>query len=202
MFKYFIAVVIAMSLTLNQFNFFSVNKPSEKLITMAINAWRYEKHLNPTLKPIVTIIDYSQPSNVRRLFVIDITTGKILYSEFVAHGINSGSGAYAKSFSNTINSKKSNIGVLITGETYIGKHGLSLRLHGKEPGFNTNAYTRSIVIHGSKYVNKNYVGHSWGCPALDQAISSKIIDLIKNNSLIFAYYPDSIWLHTSKYLGN
>lgn len=41
-------------------------------------------------KPILTIIDYSKPSTMRRLFVIDVKRHKLLYHTWVSHGRNSG----------------------------------------------------------------------------------------------------------------
>ncbi len=78
---------------------------------------------------ILTIIDYSKPSNSRRFFVIDISERKILYKSLVAHGRNSGM-RYASSFSNNKSSYKSSIGFFLTDKTYYGKHGFSLRLDG------------------------------------------------------------------------
>jgi hypothetical protein len=198
MIKQLLSVVALSAFFLSSFN----PGPSPDVLALAKKAYIIEKKKNPSLKPIITIIDYSKPSNQKRFFVIDLINNRILYSEYVAHGINSGSGIYANSFSNTPNSKKTSIGIMITGATYIGKNGLSLKLYGKEPGINDNVYKRFVVIHGARYVSNSNVGHSWGCPALNLNVSSDIINLIKNNSLVFSYYPDKNWLGTSKYLGN
>lgn len=113
----------------------------------------------------------------------------------------------ATSFSNTPGSLKSSIGVFLTEETYDGKNGYSLRLRGLERGVNDNAYDRDIVIHGAPYVNpdmiKKYgqVGRSWGCPAVSKAIYKPLINTIKNDSVVFAYYPDQNWLSNSKFLS-
>ena len=45
------------------------------------------KLLNPT---IVTIADYSQSSNKKRLYVIDLKNKKLLFNTYVAHGRNTG----------------------------------------------------------------------------------------------------------------
>ena len=63
------------------------------------------------------------------------------------------------------------LGVFVTESTYNGHNGFSLRLKGLERGFNTNAYSRSIVMHGAWYVNeglKSGIGRSSGAALLSQ----------------------------------
>ena len=48
---------------------------------------------------IITIIDFSQPSNKKRLYVVDLDNKQVLFNTLVAHGRKSG-GLWAKSFSN------------------------------------------------------------------------------------------------------
>lgn len=157
-------------------------------------------------KQLLTVIDYSKPSSARRLWVFDLKRGHILFNTWVSHGKNSG-GINAQSFSNVPGSLKSSIGVFVTDTNpYLGGNGYSLRLKGLEQGVNDNAYQRDIVIHGAWYVNadtiRRYgaVGRSWGCPAVSNNMAKSIIDTIKQNTLIFAYYPDKKWLTHSKFL--
>lgn len=144
---------------------------------------------------ILTIIDYSKPSSEKRFFVIDIQNKTLLHSTFVAHGKNSGENM-AVSFSNEQNSLQSSIGFFITGETYTGENGYSMKLDGLEKGINDNARSREIVIHGADYVSEDYItkygrlGRSWGCPALPREVSKEIIDLISNGSCLFIYSKD------------
>ena len=104
-------------------------------------------------------------------------------------------------------SKQSNLGLLKTAETYQGKHGYSLRLDGLEAGYNDNARARAIVVHGASYATQSFVdahgrlGRSWGCPAVDSAISRRLIDTIKGGSLLFGYFPDTDWEDGSRYLN-
>jgi L,D-transpeptidase catalytic domain len=110
-------------------------------------------------------------------------------------------------FSNDAETNRSSLGLYRTGETYIGKHGYSLRLDGLEPGFNDRARERGIVMHAADYVNaatakaQGYLGRSLGCPALRPEITKSVIDAVKGGGLLFAYYPDQHWLKTSKYLS-
>src|SRR5690606_9220242 len=98
----------------------------------------------------------SRLSRERRLWVLDVAIGRVLAHELVAHGRNSG-GDRAESFSNREGSYQSSIGTFVTGATYVGKHGRSLRLVGLDGGLNDNAMARAIVMHGADYVNEGIV---------------------------------------------
>jgi|GEM_PF-323522 hypothetical protein len=157
-------------------------------------------------KELLTVIDYSKPSTEKRLWVFDLKHGRTLFHTWVSHGKNTGD-TIAKSFSNKPGSLKSSIGVFVTEYVpYMGGNGYSLRMRGMEPGINDKAYERDIVFHGAWYVNsdtiKRYgkVGRSWGCPAVDDKTAQALIDTIKENTVVFAYYPDRNWLAHSQYL--
>ncbi len=144
---------------------------------------------------VLSIIDFSKPSASKRLFVIDMKNGKLLFNTYVAHGRNSGR-EMAKEFSNDAESNKSSLGFFLTGDTYLGKHGFSLRLLGEEKGINDNANSRAIVMHSAAYVSEEairmqgFAGRSLGCPALPEALNKPIIEKIKNGSCLFLYSPD------------
>jgi hypothetical protein len=160
--------------------------------------------LNPST---LTVIDYSRPSTARRLWVFDLHTQALLYEELVAHGKESGDNM-ARRFSNELDSHQSSLGLFLTEDAYVGRNGYSLRLRGLDEGFNDRAYERAIVMHGAPYVNDEVartlgrLGRSWGCPALREGIARAVIDRVKGSGLLFAYYPDSAWLKSSKYLND
>lgn len=155
---------------------------------------------------LLSILDFSLPSGKKRLFVIDMVSGELVFNTYAAHGRNSGK-SIAERFSNTPNSFQSSLGFYITGETYMGKHGNSLRLLGEERGFNDNALARGIVIHGADYVDEaivnaqGYIGRSQGCPALPGNISGKVIEKIKDGSCLFLYSPDKYYASHSSLLN-
>jgi hypothetical protein len=155
---------------------------------------------------IISIIDFSQPSSKKRLFVIDLDACRVLFNTYVAHGVNSGK-AYADQFSNKPDSYMSSLGFYETQNTYLGGNGYSLRLDGLEKGFNDNAGKRDIVIHGAGYVDESliksqgYIGRSWGCPALPEKLHKSIIDKIKDGTCLFIYSPDSNYLQKSKIIN-
>ena len=154
----------------------------------------------------LTVIDYSKPSAEKRLWVFDLRSHALLYEELVAHGKGSGDN-FARAFSNNPESHQSSLGLFETRDTYSGKNGYSLRLKGLDAGFNDRALERAIVMHGAPYVSEQAVkslgrlGRSWGCPALRPAVAHEVIDRIRGNGLLFAYYPDQKWLASSKFLG-
>ena len=145
-------------------------------------------------KDILTLVDFSLSSNVKRLWVIDLDTNTILYHSLVAHGRNTGE-EYANSFSNSNSSYKSSLGFYLTGEVYNGKHGMSLKLDGLEKGINDNARERGVVIHSANYVSNSFIksnkrlGRSQGCPAIPEELLKDIVNTIKNKSCLFIYHP-------------
>ena len=154
----------------------------------------------------LTVIDYSQPSTEKRLWVYDLATRELLYKERVAHGQGSGANVPTK-FSNDNDSHQTSLGLFVTETTYVGRNGYSLRLDGLDTGVNDRARERAIVMHGAPYVSDAFVkatgrlGRSWGCPAVSERVARELIDRVKGGGLVFAYYPDAGWLKTSKYLG-
>jgi len=154
----------------------------------------------------LTVIDFSRRSTEKRMWVYDLRSRTLLFDELVAHGRGSGQ-ALATVFSNDAESNRSSLGLYRTGETYIGKHGYSLRLDGLEAGFNDHARERGIVMHTADYVNaatakaQGYLGRSLGCPALRPEVTKSVIDAVKGGGLLFAYYPNQRWLKSSKYLS-
>jgi hypothetical protein len=154
----------------------------------------------------LTVIDYSKPSSEKRLWVFDLKSRELIYEELVAHGQGSGANM-ATQFSNEDESHRTSLGLFKTDTTYVGKNGYSLRLDGLDRGINDRARDRAIVMHGAPYVSQEFVkangrlGRSWGCPAISDAVAKKMIDRVKGGGLVFAYYPDSGLMKTSKYLG-
>ncbi|WP_163325371.1 murein L,D-transpeptidase catalytic domain family protein [Draconibacterium mangrovi] len=165
-----------------------------------------KKQLRVGNKNILTIIDFSVSSKEKRMWVIDLEKEKILYHILVAHGKNTGE-EFAQNFSNTPNTKMSSLGFFITGNTYYGKHGLSLYLDGMEKEFNDNARTRNIVIHGAEYVSSAYIkkygrlGRSFGCPAISINKYKEVIHLLANKTCLFIYFPETNYLKHSTLLN-
>jgi len=150
----------------------------------------------------LTVIDFRLPSTRERMWVLDIIERKVVFKTLVAHGVNSGE-LYATEFSDRPQSFQSSPGFYLASESYIGKHGLSLRLDGLEPGINGNARERAIVLHGADYVSQEFIrnngrlGRSQGCPSVPLALSQPIIETIQGQSCFFILQPGQQYLQKS-----
>jgi hypothetical protein len=165
-----------------------------QVLKSALDAYARARNDGITHRPLLTVIDYSLSSRLRRLWVLDVETGRVLARELVAHGRESGEDI-AERFSNRPGSLQSSLGTFVTGRVYRGKHGRSLRLRGLDRGINDQAEARGIVIHGAGYVSEGFakrvgrLGRSQGCPVLRMAAVGRVIELIRDGTVVYAYYP-------------
>ncbi|MFV5691505.1 murein L,D-transpeptidase catalytic domain family protein [Flavobacterium sp. LT1R49] len=168
--------------------------PKLESFSEALKGYYLLKEKGLIQKDILTLVDFSLSSNSKRLWVINLATGEILFNTLVAHGRNTGD-EFASTFSNSAESYKSSLGFYATGEIYSGKHGMSLKLDGLEKGVNDNARARGVVMHAAEYVSNSFIknnhrlGRSQGCPAVPVELSKEIISTIKNKSCLFIYHP-------------
>jgi len=157
------------------------------LLKKLVLAFHYNSKITRN-KNYITAIDFAKKSNEKRMYIIEIQSGKVS-AYHVAHGKGSDSNhdGFAEKFSNTEGSNASSLGYYYINETYNGSNGLSIRLDGLS-STNSNARGRAVVIHGSDYVqNRNVIqGRSYGCPAVAREFVNTITPLIKNNSLMLA----------------
>ncbi len=181
--------------------------PAFDLLQTALSGYELLKKEHTIKRPeVITIIDFSLPSNRERLWVLDLVTAKVLYHCLVSHGRNSG-GIMAEKFSNIPGSYASSPGFYTTGETYFGKHGFSLKLNGIENGINDKARERAIVLHGADYVSPEFIekngrlGRSLGCPAVPEELSSEIIETIKDGTCLFVYTSTESYLSNSSVIS-
>lgn len=160
----------------------------EKAITGFINLKAANKA--PQNSSILTVIDFTKSSCEKRMWIVDVLNKTLILNTWVAHGQGSGEDI-ATHFSDKIDSHESSLGFYITDNAYSGKNGLSLRLDGMDDGFNINARTRAIVIHGADYVSKSMIeqngrlGRSYGCPAVSPEVSEQVINTLKDKTVIF-----------------
>ncbi|MDF3054816.1 MAG: hypothetical protein K0Q74_723 [Gammaproteobacteria bacterium] len=180
-------------------------KPRAEVLKLAESAYNCAIKSGTAKPKTLTVIDYSLPSTAKRMWVIDMQKKHTLFHTLVSHGKGSGEKS-ATYFSNKSGSHATSLGLYKTEATYHGKNGYSLRLEGLDKGYNDNAKSRAVVIHGAPYVNDKTakvgrVGRSWGCPAVASELAAPIINTIKEGDLVFAYYPDQKWMKDSKFLN-
>lgn len=217
-------VLAAFCLAVSSGSVQAVNRPQPMSTPLVTQLTRVAPEMNPAvLKKAVSsmecalangaepaarlaVIDFSLPSSEQRLWIFDLQRKKLLLQDLVAHGAGSGDN-YAAAFSNIEGSHQSSIGLFRTQESYIGRHGYSLRMDGLEPGINDLARQRAIVIHAADYVDPSWVdrygriGRSQGCPAVRPEVASMVVDNLKGGQFMFSYYPDEHWLATSEFLN-
>lgn len=181
------------------------SKPDYEVLRKAITGFFNLESDNRIKKNILTIIDFSLSSNLDRMWIIDLNRQEVVHSSLCAHGRNSGD-EFACSFSNTPSSYKSSLGFYVTGDTYTGKHGLSLLLDGVEPGVNDKARERAIVMHGADYVSRDFIsrngrlGRSFGCPSIPMEDHENIINMLSGQSCLYIHFPDAGYLKSSSLL--
>lgn len=156
---------------------------------------------------VLTIIDFSQSSSKKRMYVIDLYKKALLFNTYVAHGRNTGD-EFAEKFSNIPGTFQSSLGFYLTENMAIGsKVGLSLILKGLEKGINDKAEEREIIMHGAKYATEEFIkqngrlGRSYGCPSLPPDQIKPVAETIKNGSLLFIYKPDESYMQKSTVLN-
>ena len=184
----------------------NISIPARDVFEQGIRGYEKLEAENKIKNQLLTIVDFGLPSTEKRMWILDMTTQKVLFHTFVSHGKNTGDNM-ATNFSNKPNSLQSSLGFYVTAETYYGRNGLSLFIDGMEKEFNSKARERYVVIHGADYANSSSVkrlgrlGRSYGCPAVPTALSKDIINTIKGESALFIYSPDENYQQNSTFLN-
>jgi len=156
------------------------------------------RSIHPEERPrFLAVVDYSKPSYLKRMALIDLQNGKQSFY-LVAHGINSGE-LNAKQFSNTRESNMSSLGLYKALDTYNGDHGKAIRLAGLDPAMNSNAFTRDIVLHSADYVSLRYImlnlitfngpriGRSNGCLVVSPSNINEISQKLGNKAFLYVW---------------
>jgi hypothetical protein len=142
---------------------------------------------------IIAVADMTQPSDARRLYLIDLQERKLLKRTYVAHGQKSGE-LKATSFSNVDGSHQTSLGLYRIGQEIVSpKHGAALLLYGLDKGMNCQAQQREIIMHGADYVSEDFIkkqgrlGRSWGCPAVSRADMPEMIELLAGTGVLYIH---------------
>lgn len=121
---------------------------------------------------LLFLADLSLPMDIRRFYVIDADSHRILHRFLMAHGSGGGSTIDSAVLSNRPGSLCSSPGRYLLGDTFWGEYGKGYRLHGLD-ATNSNAFSRLIVFHYFRpqtSAEHDYpLYYSSGCPLLSYA---------------------------------
>jgi hypothetical protein len=158
---------------------------------------------------LLTIVDFDKHSRKRRFFVLDFERRKVLFASWTAHAENSDpeDKGIPTLFSNVPRTQMSSVGFMLTGNTYYGQWGYSMRLIGLDPVLNSNVLSRAVVIHQDMSLDARYLawanaGTSWGCITLPYYDSGRFYGLEDKplNEIIidtFSKRPSVLFVHTT-----
>jgi hypothetical protein len=136
------------------------------------------------------VTDYSKKSGEPRMHIITLDAQGRAKVESVKTSHGKGSDLDNDGMMDCFNSGSGEQGTPrgahVTGGTYDGKHGNSLRLHGLDKE-NANTCSRAVVIHKSEYIAWPTPGRSYGCPALDPAVCEDVINTIQGGTFVYHY---------------
>lgn len=144
-------------------------------------------------RDVIGVVDFAEPSRLPRLHLVDVRTGNVT-THLVAHGSGSDPdrSGWVQRLSNQPDSNASSRGAFVTGQIYVGKHGLSRRLEGLDPE-NNMAESRGIVIHAASYVSEalaaaqGRIGRSQGCLAVADEVIAEVLERLGPGRLILAW---------------
>lgn len=154
------------------------------------------EQLENNSQPYFAVIDYARHSSQPRLMILRRSDYTLIASYRVAHGKGSDANhdGYAERFSDEPSSLASSLGIFRTGSVYQSRapgHGLSMRLQGLSES-NRNAEQRDIVLHGNRYMEKDFIerhgvaGRSHGCLVLADRDRDAAVQALEGGALIFA----------------
>ena len=138
---------------------------------------------------LIVLVDYSYPVFMKRFWVYNLKTDKVVLNTHVSHSWKSGL-VFATQFSNTPGSNLSSTGLIRISEKYYGKYGPSLRLDGLEKN-NNKIRERAIVIHPLVDIRlygitipSEIAFYSSGCFVLNNKIIERVRNLCHDGTLM------------------
>lgn len=141
------------------------------------------------------LANMGQLATTKRLYLIDLTSMKILIKGLVSHGRGKGSSIYAKQYSNAPGSNCTSLGKYKIMSSYTGNYGYSYRMAGLEES-NNNALKRNIVLHAMSCIpdRENYAPAcvTEGCPAVSKQFLSSVGPVLQSRKA-----PVLFWIFDS-----
>ncbi len=143
-------------------------------------------------RDFIGIADFRIGSHAPRFHLVHMPSGQVETFR-VAHGSGSDRAhtGFLDHFSNRPGSEATSNGAYMTADTYHGKYGLSMKVHGLDWS-NNNAMSRAIVIHNAWYAEPDMVsqhgklGRSQGCFAFSRADQWKVMNRLGGGRMIYA----------------
>ncbi len=143
-------------------------------------------------RDVIGVVDFSASSADPRFHIVDLLSGSV-ETHRVAHGRGSDPdhSGYLERFSNDFGSFASSNGAYVTGDTYDGKYGNSMKVSGLD-WTNSNAESRAIVIHNAWYAEDEVardfgkLGRSEGCFAFSRANQWNVMNRLAAGRMIYA----------------
>ena len=162
--------------------------PSSKLVKLGKESQKdYSEYTKDD--SLIVLVDYSYPVFMKRFWVYNLKTDKVVLNTHVSHSWKSGL-VFATQFSNTPGSNLSSTGLIRISEKYYGKYGPSLRLDGLEKN-NNKIRERSIVIHPLVDIRlygitipSEIAFYSSGCFVLNNKIIERVRRLCHDGTLM------------------
>lgn len=162
----------------------------------------------------LTVVDYSKPSSSNRMFIINLNSNRVEYAEQSWLWKNSERNWWIPSFSNRINSNQTSLWFYRTPDTLRRNKKWTwkwLFLKWIESWINNTAQDRWIAIHPvawlyywnsleNKRKRREWKSTSDWCLTIlnKNGNANEIMNKIKWDSLVYAYYPEQNYLKNSK----
>jgi hypothetical protein len=133
----------------------------------------------------IFLIDMALHSGKARFFIYNLQTDAILISGLVSHGSCNTIFLAQPKFSNTPECGCSSLGRYKIGSAYEGRFGKAFKLIGLD-STNSNAYKRSVVLHGYDCVpdgeaNPYPICNSLGCPMVSYRFLKAATNIIERS---------------------
>jgi L,D-transpeptidase catalytic domain len=170
------------------------NLPEEEILLYAIALKKYAAE-NGYDTAYAFLANMGQFTTSKRLYLIDLSSMKIINKGLVSHGRGKGSSVYVKQYSNAPGSNCTSLGKYKIMSSYTGNYGYSYRMAGLEQS-NNNALKRNIVLHAMSCIpdRENYAPAcvSEGCPAVSKQFLSSIEPVLQSRKA-----PVLFWIFDS-----
>lgn len=139
------------------------------------------------------LIDMNREAGSNRFFVYDLKNEEVTEAGLVTHGRCNEKWLERRKYSNIIGSGCTAPGKYKTGNSYVGRFGLSFKLYGLDTT-NNNAYKRFIVLHSHTCVPEEEVSplpicQSDGCPTVSPGFLTRLNKIIKDSKT-----PVLLWI--------